>query len=115
MKNPLEYMDGYFRFYKTQVDNTNDFPEICLVDTKMDIWYRELSVFDRTRHEFNQNGKEVTMKIRIPRYKGIDSSCVCAIGGVQHQVYNVAHVIDKSGFPETEITLIKPERQLSVV
>lgn len=115
MRNPPEYMDGCFRLYKTQADNTNDFPQIYLIDTEMDIWYRELSVFDRTRYEFNQKGKEVTMKVRIPRYKEIDSTCVCVIEGAQHQVYNAAHVMDKSGFPETELTLIKPERQLSIV
>lgn len=115
MRNPPEYMDGCFHLYNTKVDNTTDFPVVRLVDTGLDIWYRELSVFDRTRHEFNQSGKEVTMKVRIPRYKVINSTCVCVIEEEQHQIYNAAHVMDKSGFPETELTLIRPERQLDIL
>ena len=57
-----------------------DYPEEHLENSNVgDIWYRELSVFDRTKYEFDQGGKEVTMKIRIPVYKGCllyTSSCV---------------------------------------
>lgn len=111
---PPEYTDGCLQLYRVGTDNTNDFPEKYLINADMEIWYREISVFDRLRTEFEQSGKEVTMKLCIPRFKGIDSECVCVIEGVQHKVQNAAHVVDKNGFPETELTLIKPERQLKI-
>ena len=52
------------------------------------------------------------MKIRIPQYKGIDSMCACEIDGNIHQVYNATHVRDKMGFQETELTLIRPDKEL---
>lgn len=109
---PPEYTDGFFELCRVKTDDSQDFPVNYLEGTGLVIWYREISVFDRVRSEFEQNGKEITMKLRIPRYNGIDSKCVCVIAGMQHIVQNAAHVTDKSGFQETELTLIKPERQL---
>ena len=56
----------------------------------------------------------MTMKVRIPRYTEVDSNCVCVIEGIQHLVYNAAHVTDKNGFPETELTLVRPEKELRI-
>lgn len=109
-----EYTSGCFELYRMKNDSKTDFPETYLENQHMPIWYRELAVFDRTRYEFDQGGKEITMKIRIPRYKEIDSNCVCEIDGKQHKVYNAAHIMDKNGFLETELTLIRPERMLEV-
>ena len=109
-----EYTDGCLRLYKIKNDTSQDYPEEYLEDTGMDIWFREISVFDKLKYEFDQGGKGVTMKIRIPQYKGVDSKCVCLIDGNQHLVYNAAHIKDKYGFPETEITLIRPERKISI-
>lgn len=109
-----EYTDGCFHLYRIENDDSRDYPVDFLADGGMDIWFREISVFDRTKYELNQGGKEVTMKIRIPRYKDIDSNCVCLIDGIKHLVYNAAHVLDKNGFRETELTLIRPERELKI-
>ncbi len=106
-----EYTDGVLHLYKIKNDTTSDYPKEILEDTGLDIWYREIAVFDKLRYEFNQGGKEVTMKIRIPRYRGADSTCMCLIEGAQHLIFNAAHVFDKNGFPETELTLTKPERE----
>ena len=86
-----------------------------LINQNMAIWYSEISVFDRVKYELGQGGMEVTMKIRIPRYKGIDSKCVCVIDGKQHQVYNAAHIVNKNGFPETELTLIRPDKEVRIL
>lgn len=108
-----EYTDGCLQLYSICEDTSQDFPKEILVKKSMgSIWYREISVFDRLRYEFEQSQKEITMKIRIPQYKGIDSRCACLIDGKQHLVYNATHVRDKNGFPETELTLIRPEREL---
>ncbi len=108
-----EYTDGCMRLYRIREDTSKDYPEKYLEDTKLDIWFREISVYDKVRYEFDQGGKEITMKIRIPRYKGIDSKCICLIDGEHHLVYNATHVKDKYGFPETELSLIRPERKIS--
>ena len=109
-----EYTDGCLRLYRIKEDTSKDYPETYLEDTKLDIWFREISVYDKVRYEFDQGGKEITMKIRIPQYKGIDSKCMCLIDRDQHLVYNATHVKDKYGFPETELTLIRPERKISI-
>lgn len=114
MKELPEYTDGYFWLYRKKTDESQDYPMEYLEDENMKIWYSEISVFDRVRYEMQQGGIEVTMKIRIPRYKGISSKCICMIHGTQHEVYNAAHIINKNGFPETELTLIRPERQVEV-
>lgn len=114
MKELPEYTDGYFWLYRKKTDESEDYPMEYLEDENMKIWYSEISVFDRVRYEMQQGGIEVTMKIRIPRYKGINSKCICMIHGTQHEVYNAAHIINKNGFPETELTLIRPERQVEV-
>ncbi len=115
MIQPPEYADGAFRLYKIKTDTSKDYPEKYLEDTKIVIWYREISVFDRVRYEFDQGGKEVTLKIRIPMFRGIDSQCVCLIGKTKHQVYNATHVKDKNGFLETELTLVRPEKELDML
>lgn len=110
-----EYTDGVLHLYRIKNDTSSDYPKEILEDTELDIWYREISVFDRLRYEFDQGGKEITTKIRIPQYKKIDSRCVCLIDERQHLVYNAAHITSKEGFPETEITLVRPEKELEIL
>lgn len=100
-----EYTDGVFELYQIEEDENEDYPVEKLRDTGMRIWYRELSVYDTTRAKLSADSVEVTMKISIPRYKGVNSKSVCVIDGVQHEVYNAAHVTNKDGFLETELTL----------
>ena len=64
--------------------------------------------------QFTRGGKEVTLKVRIPRYEKIDSHCHCLINGIFHEVYNAAHIINKDGWPETELTLVAPEKNREV-
>lgn len=115
-RNCPEYTDGYFDLYRIKESEESDFPEQYYEDTGLHgIWYKELSVFDKLRYTLDEQGKEVTMKIVIPQYRGIDSHCACLINGVFHQVYNAAHIISKTGFPETELTLIRPENNREVL
>ena len=109
-----EYTDGCLRIFDVEHDETTDFPVEKLIDRDEEIWFREIAVFDRLKYELSQGGKEVTMKVRIPRYKGIDSTCAVKIEGIVHVVFNAAHVFDKNGFPETELTLVRPGRELII-
>lgn len=109
-----EYVDGYFELYQIVEDTSKDYPVETLKDMRMQIWFREISVFDRIRYEFEQGGKEITMKIRIPRFNGIDSKCACKIDEKIHIVYNAASVTSKEGFKETELTLIRPGKDLKI-
>lgn len=65
--------------------------------------------------ELERSGIEVTMKIRIAQYKKINSQCMCMIDGEMHRVYNAAHITNKDGFPETELTLIKPDKKMEIL
>lgn len=111
---PPEYTDGYLEICRIRNRTDTDYPEEYLQKTGIKVWFREIAVYDRVRFELEQGGKEITMKVRIPRYKGIDSKCTCIIEGRQHQVYNAAHVVDKNGIAETELTLICPEKELDI-
>jgi hypothetical protein len=109
------YADGCFDLYRVQEDTSEDFPKEVLIDQGMRIFYNELAIYDRLRFELSQGGKEVTMKIRIPQYRGIDSHCYAKINGIMHQCYNVAHITTDGRFQETEITLIAPEHNIEVL
>ena len=113
MKIP-EYTSGCFELFKKNQDKVGDYPVEHLISTGYEIWYRELAVFDKTRYQLEQGGKEITMKICIPQCKEIGTEQVCLIDGVQHLVYNAAHLTDKNGNLETELTLIRPGRELEI-
>lgn len=107
------YCDGVLKLYRLEEDTESDYPKTELVDQDLEIYYNEISVYDRLRFELGQGGKQITMKIRIPQYKQIDSNCYCLIDGIYHQVYNAAHIMTDDTFPETELTLIAPEKNIS--
>lgn len=112
--NLPEYTDGVLELYEIVQDESQDYPETLLKPKNISIWYRENSVFDQLKYEFNQGGKEITMKIRIPKYKEISSKNVCEIEGALHKVFNATHVTTKDGFQETELTLICPEEEMKI-
>ena len=107
-----EYTDGCFELYDI-VDSEGE-RKIKARDIRP-VWYRDIAVYDRTRITFEQADKEVTMKIRIPKWDGISSDCVCMINGNQHKVFNKADVVSNQGYLETELTLINPTMDYEVV
>ncbi len=106
MTNPPVYNDGVFSLYKIY-DKDGLYPVEDIKDMEFEIWFKELSISDKTKNELHQNGIEVTTKIRIPQYKKIDSRCVLKIENEFHRVYNVFHFRNKDGFLETDITLVR--------
>lgn len=115
MRNSPAYVSGVMDLYKAVQDTTQDFPLEKLEDQEMRVWYNEIAIFDRLRFAMEEAGKEVTMKVRIPQFRTIDSHWYCKIDGHFHRVFNAAHIINKDGFPETELTLIRPENNLEVI
>lgn len=110
MQTLPEYTDGCFTLYDIVDIDTEYSKERRIRAREIEpIWYRGEAVFDRTRVVFEQAGKSIDMKIRIPRWNGISSDCVCIISGVQYKVYNKADVLSKQGYLETELTLVTPE------
>ena len=107
-----EYTDGCFELYDI-VDRDGE--RKIKARNMRPVWYRDIAVYDRTRITFEQADKEVTMKIRIPKWDGISSDCVCMINGVQHKVFNKADVISNQGYLETELTLINPTMDYEVL
>ena len=106
-----EYTDGCFELYDI-VDS--DGARKIRARNMRPVWFRDIAVYDRTRITFEQADKEVTMKIRIPKWDGISSDCVCVINGQQHKVYNKADVLSNQGYPETELTLVNPTMEYEV-
>ena len=106
-----EYTDGCFNLYDiVDVDDERKIRERGIGP----VCYRDIGVYDRMRITFEQADKEVTMKIRIPKWDGISSDCVCVINGQQHKVYNKADVLSNQGYPETELTLVNPTMEYEV-
>ena len=106
-----EYTDGCFYLYDIiDTDSVRKIVERGIGP----VWYRNIGVYDRTRITFEQADKEVTMKIRIPKWDGISSNCVCVIDGQQHKVFNKANVLSNQGYMETELTLINPSMDYEV-
>lgn len=98
------YNDGKFRLYK--IRESNDVYSVeMLEDTEIEIWFEELSVFDKLKHELSVAGIDLSMKLRIPQYKDINSMCVVKIDNDYHRIYNAAHFRNKDGFLQTDITL----------
>lgn len=98
------YNDGEFRLYEL-IENDEVFSKETLHDTGFNIWFEELSVFDKLKYELSTAGIELSMKLRIPQYKKINSMCVVKIDGEYHRVYNAAHFRNKDGFLQTDLTL----------
>ena len=106
-----EYTDGCFNLYDiVDTDGVRKIVERGIGP----VWFRSIGVYDRTRITFEQADKEVTMKIRIPKWDGISSNCVCVIDGQQHKVFNKADVLSNQGYMETELTLINPSMDYEV-
>ena len=109
-----EYTSGQLEELKLVTEKQGDFPTYKLKRTGNLLCYRELSVFDRTKQEFEQAGKEITLKLRIPLCKGIRSGEFCLIENQVHLIYNATHTYDKNGFKETELTLIRPDKEIDI-
>lgn len=106
-----EYTDGYFILYDiTDQDGERKIKERGIGP----IWYREIAIYDRTRLTFEQADTELTHKIRIPKWDGISSACVCMINGNQNKVQNKTDIISKQGYPETELTLVNPSMDFEI-
>jgi hypothetical protein len=109
------YIDGCFTVCDV-VDGTPDpaapdfSPRVLRPRELGPVWFRELAVYDRTRATLQQADAEITRKVAIPRWEDIGALTVVMIGGEQHRVYNAAQVISRQGFPETELTLVRPEQ-----
>ena len=74
-----EYVDGVLEIRRIVNDESEDYPEEKLERIGLKVWYRELSVYDTTRAKLSADSVEVTMKLAIPRFKGVDSKCVASL------------------------------------
>ena len=116
MRNAPAYTDGVLELYEAIQEPVGDYPKEKLQKLDMDpIWYREISIYDRTRAALGENGKQVTLKVQIPPYRAIDSHWYVKIDGTFHRIWNCAHGYNKDGFPVTELTLIATENNLEEV
>lgn len=108
------YLDGYFDLYKI-VDNDDVFPidklklEVEMVPFKM------ISISDRLRLEADQRNVELSYKLRLPEYKTLDTMHMIKINDEFHRVYNVYHFTNKDGYNETDVTLIRYDREVDII
>ena len=101
------YNDGNFLIY--EINQTKDvYPkEFLKLVKKENMWFKELSISNNLKFEAEQRNIKITMKIRIPQTKEIDSLTVLKIGNNYHKVYNAYHFTNSEGFKETDLTLVE--------
>lgn len=107
MKMPT-FNDGCFVLYRiTESEEVTTERKLSLDSELKDkkVWFEELSVSDRLKSQLNSSDVDITLKIRIPQYKRINSMCVLKIGLKFHKVYNIYHFADNDGFKLSDITL----------
>ena len=98
------YNDGVLELFA--IKQTNDtYPIDYLSSTGKKIYFEELSISDRLRFEAEQRQKDLSLKIRIPQTKEIDSLCVLKIGDNYHKVFNVYHFSNNDGIKQSDLTL----------
>lgn len=98
------YLDGSFRLFEIK-QTEGHFPVEYVKDTEKNLWFQELSITDKLRFEAEERKKILTLKIRIPQTKEINSLSVLKIGDEYHKVFNAYHFTNKDGFPQTDLTL----------
>jgi SPP1 family predicted phage head-tail adaptor len=106
------YMDGVLipcELVNSPIEDSPDYPRHVIKPKHTKIWFRALSIYDRTRLNFQNQDLEITMKIRIPYYEdGFHSGDVVLIKDTQMSVFNASIAWTKDGLRETELTLTKP-------
>lgn len=116
MRNAPAYTDGVLTLYRVGQVKVGDYPKDVLIPVDMGpIWFREMSIYDKTRIALEEAGKQVERKVCFPQYRDVDSHYFVKIEDRFSQVFNVAHGYDRQGFPVTELTLIEPENDLNEV
>ena len=110
MRNAPAFTDGVLTLWKTEQSTVGDYPKTLLKPHgNAVIWFREKSIFDRTRIALEEAGKRITRKVQIPEYRDVCTHDFVLIEDKFSEVFNVAHCTDRVGFPVTELTLIEPE------
>lgn len=107
-ERPPVYVDGKLRLFKIS-DDGNLYAQDKLIDTKIELWFEELSVSDKLRIVMNEADLDITSKIRIPQDRNIDARCVVKINDEFHHVYNAYHFRNKAGYLQTDLTLERYE------
>lgn len=103
MKLPT-FNDGIFSLY-TIIESDDVCTDKKLKKENTDICFEELSVSDRLRSQLDSSNVDISMKIRIPQYKKINSMSVLKIDGEYHKVYNAYHFKNDDGFEFSDLTL----------
>lgn len=100
------YNDGVFELFEIK-QTKSVYPRDYLKPMNKSIWYEELSITDKLRFSANDREIDLTMKIRIPQTKQINSLNVLKINNEYHRVFNAYHFINQDGFPQTDLTLTR--------
>ena len=102
------YNDGIFEIFEIKQESSV-YPKEKIVSTNKKMCYEELSVSDKLKFFASERDVDITMKIRIPQTKQINSMNVLKIENEYHKVYNAFHFTNKNGFKQTDLTLTNYE------
>lgn len=105
------YLDGYFNLFKIS-DGGEVFPQDKITLVAKNFPFKMLSISDSLRFQEQQRDIEITYKLRIAQTRQIGSLHLIQMEDGWHEVNNVFHFINKDGYPETDITLTKYNKEV---
>lgn len=100
------YNDGIFEIYDI-VQSNDVFPVEKIKSTGKSMYFEELSITDKLKFSAEERNINLTLKLRIPQTKELNTMNVLKIGNLYHKVYNVFHFTNAEGFRQTDLTLIE--------
>ena len=102
-------IDGVFEIFEI-VQSDDVYPKETLVSTNKKMYFEELSITDKLRFVAEERNVDLSLKIRIPQTKQINSLNVLKISDEYFKVYNIYHFTNNDGFPMSDLTLVKYKR-----
>ena len=110
----MSYNSGFFYIYDIVESNDVAYSTFLKLRNSNKFWFDELSVSDRLRSQLESNNVDITLKIRIPQYRGLGSMCVLKLGEEYYKVYNAYHGLDKEGNKISDLTLTNWDGDINI-
>lgn len=102
-----KYLDGELELYRMAIIFNGESYVGQLQATGKKIKYEQLSIYDKTKLMANENGVELTLKLRMPS-TDFNEVYFVKIKEDFHEISNVTEIIDsRDGFKKRELTLMK--------
>lgn len=108
------YNDGFFNVYEIKSNDLVTYPDEFLIDLKKTVFFTEISVTDTQKISASDRKINIIKKIRISQNKFLNPNHVLKINEIYYKIFNTFHFTNQDGFPETDISLQKYDREIKI-